>query len=151
MTASVSSIIEQADSLYAMGRCDQAVAILAEALETDPLQPELVSRIAELWIDSGEHSSALKSLEAAEGGESENNRLHLKGICLEALGEEASAGAIADRMLSIEGQQAHALVIKARIALRSGALKLAQELFEEAIALDRGCGLAWFGLGSLLR
>ena len=150
MAVPACSIIEQANSLYAMGRCDQAVAILAEALETNPLQPELVSRIAEVLIDSGEHSTALKFLQAAEGGESENNRLRLKGICLEALGDDASAGAIADRMLSIEGQRAHAFVIKARIAMRSGALTLAQELFENAIALDPGCGLTWFGLGTIL-
>jgi len=151
MAVSVCAIIERADLLYTMGRCDQAVAILAEALETNPLQPVLVSRVAELLIDSGEHSTALKFLQAAGGGESENSRLLLKGICLEAVGDIASAGGIADRMLAIEGQQAHGFVIKARIALRSCALGRAEEFFEEAIVLDPGCGLAWFGLGTIRR
>lgn len=144
-------IIERANSLYAMGRCDQAVAILAEALEVNSLQPELVSRMAEFLIDSGEHRTALKLLQESGGGESEDSRLRLKGICLEALGDAASAGVIADRLHGIDGQRFYALIIKARIAMRFGDLHLSQELFESAIALDQGCGLAWLGLGYILR
>jgi O-antigen biosynthesis protein len=144
-------IIERANSIYSMGQCDQAVALLAEALEENPRQPELTSRIAEFLIDSGEHSTALKFLQGSEDDEPENDRLRLKGICLEALGDAASAGAIADRMLLIEGQRAHALVIRARVAMRSGDSNLAQGFLEDAIALESTCGLAWFGLGILLR
>jgi tetratricopeptide (TPR) repeat protein len=148
---SICSVLERAGSLYAMGRCDEAVGILAKALEANPLQPVLASRMAELLIDSGEYSTALKFLQAAEPGESSNSRLYLKAVCLEALGDDASAGAAAKRMLSIEGQGAPARVIQARMALRSGAQDLAQALFEEAAALDPECGTAWFGLGTIHR
>jgi tetratricopeptide (TPR) repeat protein len=145
------SITERAEQLYAMGRCDQAVAVLTEELDTNVGQPEIVGCLAELLIDSGEYSSALKFLEAAGGGELENELLFLIGICLEALGDRASAGTVADRLLSIEGQRCHGLVIKARFAVRSGDPNLARKLFEEAIASDTGCGRAWFGLGTILR
>lgn len=151
MPTTACSILERANSLYAMGRCDQAVAVLTEALETNPLQSELVICIAEFLVDSGEHSTALKFLQSSEGSQSDNDQLRLKGICLEALGDDASAGVIADRLLVIDGQRSYALLIKARVAMRSGDLNLAQELFEGAIALDPGCGLAWLGLGSILR
>jgi tetratricopeptide (TPR) repeat protein len=145
------TIIERADSLYSKGQCDQAIGLLSTAFEADTLKTELTIKLAELLIDSDQHRLALKFLLQASLGESDTRVLSLRGLCSEALGQFAEAQRIADSMLRLHRQDANALVIKGRIAFRSGDPALAEKLFRDALASDPGCAMAYSGLGYLHR
>ncbi len=144
-------IIARADLLYAKGRCDEAVELLTDTLAHDPTQASGVVRLVEILIDSGWHAQALELITNNISDDVNPYVLFLRGICLEALGNFHFAEDIADQLIAQDRQKANALVIKARIALDSQKNDLAERLFQEAIACDSGCGMAWHGLACLRR
>ena len=66
MSKHETTIIERAEILYSMGRCDQAVNILTQAIETGSVGHEAHAKLAELLIDSERYGDALKVLQEAE-------------------------------------------------------------------------------------
>ena len=152
MKSASQTIVEQASLLYAKGLCDQAIALLSEALEKEASpQTDLVIKIAELLIDSDQHRMALKFLQGTNVSEEEAVALILRGFCHEAMGEISIAERIADGTAESSSQRANALVIKGRIAMRCNDLALAEKHFSDAIVCDPDCGRAFLGLGYLQR
>ncbi len=142
---SAPSIVENARLLYMTGRCDPAVALLAQALEQDPSQRHVRTAMCELLIDSGRYEAALQLLPDEEGD------ANLRAFCCEASGDVSGAERIVDRLLAVDGRCALSLVVKARILVRAGQAGLAEELFRRAIASDPDGGWAYWGLGQLQR
>jgi tetratricopeptide (TPR) repeat protein len=124
---------------------------LTDTLAHDPTQASGVVRLVEILIDSGWHAQALELITNNISDGVNPYVLFLRGICLEALGNFHFAEDIADQLIAQDRQKANALVIKARIALDSQKNDLAERLFQEAIACDSGCGMAWHGLACLRR
>jgi tetratricopeptide (TPR) repeat protein len=151
MTQTTDPLISRADLLYAKGRCDEAVDLLTDSLARNPSRVDVVTRLAEFLIDSGWHSRALEILENTDTDENNAQALLLRGLCHEALGNFACAEVIADQLLVRDCQRANALALKARIAMGSQENDKAERLFQEAIACDPGCGMAWYGRACLRR
>jgi tetratricopeptide (TPR) repeat protein len=152
MVVGESIIIERAKLLYGMGQCDQAVNLLAQAVERYPRQLKLCARLAELLIDSEQYASALQVLSQVPFKKvADGEAMQLSAICHQALGNFAIAQEMADQLMNLEEQKATGLVIKGRIAAATGDPVLAERHFRDAASLDAGCGLAYLGLGELQR
>lgn len=151
MKKTVDSIISNAHSLYAAGRCDEAAHLLADTFAEDRSETVVLTRLVELLIDSERYESALEFLENAtlQNGNASVSFLH--AICLEAVGDLAAAGKIANDLLEHNRLLPEALTLKGRLALRSHEYEEAETLFRKAIACDSGCGKAWYGLACLQR
>jgi len=124
---------------------------LTDSLARNPSQADIVTRLAEFLIDSGWHARALEILKDTNEDESNFQALLLRGVCHEALGNVSCAKDIADQLLSQDHQRPSALALKARIAVGSQENDEAERLFQEAIACDPGCGMAWYGRACLRR
>jgi len=151
MTQTTDSLISRADLLYAKGRCDEAVDLLADSLARNPSQGNVVTRLAEFLIDSGWHARALEFLKNINTDENDGKALLLRGLCHEALQNFACAEDIADQLLAQERQRPNALSLKGCIAVKFKENDKAERLFQEAIACDHSCGMAWFGRACLRR
>jgi len=151
MKNAVDAFIGKADLLYARGCCDEAVALLTDSLQRNPTQADVVLRLAEFLVDSGLHSRALEILNRRLLDESNPRTLLLRGLCHEALGNISCAENLADQLLAQNCQLPDALSLKARIAVGAKKSDQADRLFQEAIACDPACGLAWYGLACLRR
>ncbi len=145
----VENVVERAELLYQTGRCDQAVELLLEGSRQFSGQPVFQFRLAEMLMDSDQYQKALEILADRGFHDPDGRLLMLRGVCHEALGNIHEAGAAASRLFDLDARRADALVLRARIALRSGDSKLAEKNFREATALDESCALAFFGLGTL--
>ena len=151
MVTPVQALTGTAFQFYAKGLCDQAIGLLSEAFVKDPSQLEILKMLAELLIDSDQHRLALKFLQEARRGAAEALLPMQSAICHEALGDFAAADRIADKMLQSDNQRANALVVKAKIAVRSGDHGRAEKLYREAAASDPGGYYAYLGLGRVYR
>ena len=145
------TIIERAEILYRMGRCDHAVSILTQAIETRSVGYEAHAKLAELLIDSEQYGDALKVLQEAECDPVDIDFIYLNGICHEALGDIPSAQKSADKLFEVDHQNAYGFVIKGRISARSGDFILAETCFQDALCRNPRCGAAYLGLGYLVR
>lgn len=134
-----------------MGRCDQAVNLLAQAIATGSVGHEARAKLAELLMDSERYGDALKVLQASECDPIDIDRIYLSGICHEALGDVPSAQKSADMLLEVDSHNAYGFVIKGRIAARSGDLILAESCFQDALCRNPRSGSACLGLGYLSR
>ena len=86
MAESAEPLIARADLIYAKGRCDEAVGLLTESLARNPAQADIVTRLAEILMDSGWHAQALEFLENINADENNARALLLRGLCHYALG-----------------------------------------------------------------
>jgi O-antigen biosynthesis protein len=142
-------LIEHARSLYDAGQCDRAVQVLTEAVRAEPGHREARGLLAELLVDSERYPDALGVLEEAAGTSMPLEWLALKGLCHEALGDGTSASRIAERLTQQDAGCVHGLVIRGRLAARSGDAALSERCFQEALRRDSRCGLAGLGLARL--
>jgi len=145
------TIIERAEILYSMGRCDQAVNMLTQAIEAGSVGHEAHAKLAEFLIDSERYEDALKVLQEADSDPIDIDCIYLSGICHEALGDIPSAQKSAYKLFEVDHQNAYGFVIKGRIAARSGDSILAETCFQDALCRNPRCGVAYVGLGYLGR
>jgi tetratricopeptide (TPR) repeat protein len=124
---------------------------LKDSLARNPSQADIVTRLAEFLIDSGWHARAFEFLKNTIADDNNARALLLRGLCQQALGNFSYAEDIADQLLSQERQRPNALALKALIAVGSQKNDKAERLFQEAIACDPGCGMAWYGRACLRR
>lgn len=151
MTESAESVIQRADSCYFQGRCDDAIKILTDFITTTPNPEAVVTRAAELLIDSERHEQALSFLERIPTAEANWQTAYLYGVCHQALGNVDAADRIADRILAEKGMDAWALVLKARTAAFHGDSNEVERRLTEAVECDPGCGIAWHDYAGLRR
>jgi tetratricopeptide (TPR) repeat protein len=111
----------------------------------------VVTRLAEFLIDSGRHARAFEFLKNAMADKNNARALLLRGLCHEASGNFSCAEDIADQLLAQARQRPNALALKARVAVGFQKYDKAERLFQEAIACDPGCGMAWYGRACLWR
>ncbi len=145
------TLVEDASSLYAMGRCDQAVGMLANEFDTNPAQVDILKALVEMLVDSDRHRAALDILDKAPADPEDPSLALLRAVCLLSLGDTTAAEKIADRLQATDSRRAEAVTLKARIAQSRGDFETAVELFGRAIALKADDGWAHLGLGYIRR
>ncbi len=151
MASAAKNLIENAASLYAMGRCDMATGMLADALDACPSQVDILKALVAMLVDSERHQAALNILAKERVSPEEPSLTLLHAACLLSLGDLAEAGKIAERLLETDSQRAEAITLKARIAQHHGELEEAEQLFARAISIDAECAAAHLGLGCIRR
>ena len=143
------SPIDHARRLYDAGQCDAAVLILTEAIRKEPGSRDARGLLAELFVDSERYSDALSVIDEAGEVSPPVEWLALKGLCHEALGDAASAQRVAESLNSLDTGCVHGLVIRGRLAVRSGDAELSESCFREALGRGPQCGLACLGVARL--
>lgn len=151
MAPAAQDLVENALMLYAMGSCDQATRMLADALEASPSQVDILKALVEMLVDSGRHQSALNMINSAHIDPEESSLALARAICHLSLGDASAAGQIADRMVERGLMRADAITIKGKIAFIRGEYVKASELFDRAVALNPDHAEAHLWLGYIRR
>jgi len=144
------NLIDHADLLYHMGKCDEAVELLSEFYRSHRKTHAVMVRLAELLVDSGHYQRALELLDGKDMGDGDGHILSIVGFCHEALRNKRKAEEAAEKLLSFDGQRANAFTLKAMLALQFGDEERAEKLFHQAIECDSSCAWALLCLGQFL-
>lgn len=143
----VLNTIESADLLYQQGQLDKAVDTLLEAVKFCPNDSRPYHALAEILLDAELFRDALDALTGMQADIGDIRTLELAGRCHAGLGQFDQAEEYAGRVLSLNPASPAGLNLKGLAAFKKGRLEEAENLFNEALLLDKGLGETYTNLG----
>ena len=141
--------IQKANELFHKGLLDKCIKLLLDGLKLFADSKEIAYHLINFLKENNRFEEACNLIEALPDKNSDPEKYILKGYCLEGLEKLNEAGAIAERLSSIENFRPQALNLKGIMAYKQGDHKAAELLFNESIAADPSYDEPYANLGIL--
>lgn len=128
------------------GRIDEAIAILSDAVRSEPDDVDLLASLGAMQVDAGQFTAAIETLRAVcERRASGSSWLEL-GIALDHAGRTPEALAAADAAIAIEPSNGRARLLRARCLQACGDIDAAASEYRALISGGQHVAAAWFAL-----
>lgn len=150
MALAVLKATEEAATLGAQGKIDQAVETLINAIKVAPDAPEIYQELARILMESKRFAEAWDALATLpENARQDLKTLQYSGYAKEGLNLDDKAADFAQNILSFYPNDPEALNLKGVLAYKAGDKKTAADYFQKAVSANPGYGEAWTNLGVL--
>lgn len=128
---------------------NRAVELYLQGIGMYPAEKKLYLGLATMLADAGQYADALQTLEELPGNDHPCEAVQIAGICQRGLKEPDLAGAAVASLLATDDQSAAGWWLKGALLLDAGNRDQARTAFQQSIAFDPGCSLAYIDLGNL--
>jgi tetratricopeptide (TPR) repeat protein len=151
-SAEVKAHFEKGIELYNLKQYEEALAEFNTALEKDPKQPGILSRIGDCFIQLKKNEDALASYDKAIALSPNNSELYsTKGVILSNLGKQAESQEMFKKAAELDPQGAAKNFYNLGITqYNAGNMEKAADAFKQSITADPNYAESYYQLGICL-